>query len=106
MDSMEANPTRLCAAGQAVAPSCVPGLVVAVSHAGHYLCDMKVAEIKGLVERRPFRPFTVRLNNGAQYSFKDARDVGAPKDFRLIIYFGKSEAVRIDTDSIVEIFER
>ena len=33
-------------------------------------------------------------------------DVGAPKDFRLIIYFGKSEAVRIDTGSIVEIFER
>lgn len=67
---------------------------------------MKVAEIKDLVERRPFRPFAVRLTNGAQYSFKDARDVGAPKDFRLIIYFGKSEAVRIDTGSIVEIFER
>ena len=46
------------------------------------------------------------LNNGAQYAFKDSRDVGAPKDYRLLIYFGKSEAVRIDTDSIVEIFER
>ena len=67
---------------------------------------MKAAEIKDLVERRPFRPFTVRLSNGARYSFKDARDVGAPKDFRLIIYFGKSEAVRIDSASIVEIFER
>ncbi|MBI5775328.1 MAG: hypothetical protein HZA89_16530 [Verrucomicrobia bacterium] len=67
---------------------------------------MKTAEIKDLVERRPFRPFAVRLTNGAQYSFKDARDVGAPKDYRLLIYFGRSEAVRIDTDSIVEIFER
>lgn len=67
---------------------------------------MNSAKIKDVVERRPFRPFTVRLNNGAQYSFKDARDVGAPKDFRLIIYFGKSEAVRIDAASIVEIFER
>ena len=67
---------------------------------------MKVAEIRDLVERRPFRPFAVRLTNGAQYSFKDARDVGAPKDFRLIIYFGKLEAVRIDTGSIVEIFAR
>jgi hypothetical protein len=67
---------------------------------------MKAAEIKDLVERRPFRPFTVRLTRGAKYSFKDARDVGTPKDFHLIIYFGKSEAVRIDTNSIVKIFKR
>jgi hypothetical protein len=81
-------------------------LALAVFHARRYLFTMKVAEIKDLVERRPFRPFAVRLNNGAQYTFKDARDVGAPKDYRLLIYFGKSEAVRIDTDSIAEIFER
>ena len=67
---------------------------------------MKVVEIKDLVERRPFRPFSVRLNNGAHYNFRDSRDVGAPKDYRLLIYFGKTEAVRIDTDSIVEIIER
>ncbi len=67
---------------------------------------MKVEEIKGLVERRPFRPFAVRLNNGAEYAFADPKNVGAPEDYRLIIYFGKSEAVRIDTDSIVEIFAR
>jgi hypothetical protein len=67
---------------------------------------MKAAEIKELVERRPFRPFAVRLNNGAQYTFKDPRDVGAPRDYRLLIYFGKSEAVRIDTSSIGEFFER
>ena len=34
---------------------------------------MKVAEIKDLVERRPFRPFSVRLNNGARYTFEDSR---------------------------------
>ena len=67
---------------------------------------MKVAEIKDLVERNPFRPFSVRLSNGAQYTFKDSKDVGAPRDYRLLIYFGKSEAVRIDTASIVEIFEK
>ena len=39
-------------------------------------------------------------------AFKDSRDVGAPRDYRLLIYFGKSEAVRIDTDSITEIFEQ
>src|SRR5437773_5362822 len=81
-------------------------LALVVSRVGRYLFAMKVAEIKDLVERRPFRPFAVRLNSGAQYTFKDSRDVGAPKDYRLLIYFGKSEAVRIDTDSITEIFER
>lgn len=67
---------------------------------------MKTVEIKSLVERQPFRPFGVRLNNGAQYTFTDPRDVGATKDYHMIFYFGESEAVRIDTDSIVEVIER
>ena len=67
---------------------------------------MKVEEIKGLVERRPFRPFAIRLNNGAQYSFTNPRQVGAPEDYHLIIHFGASEAVRIDTESITEIIEQ
>ena len=67
---------------------------------------MKVAEIKGLAERRPFRPFSVRLSNGAHYLFKEARDFGAPKDYRMIFFFGRSEGVRIDTEHIVEIIER
>ena len=67
---------------------------------------MKVQEIKELVERQPFRPFSIRLNNGAQYNFTETRNVGAPKDYHLIIYFGDSESVRIDTDSIVEIIEK
>jgi len=67
---------------------------------------VKAEDIKGLLERQPFRPFGIRLNNGAQYSFKESRDVGAPKDYHLIIFFGEKEAVLIDTDSIVEIFGR
>lgn len=67
---------------------------------------MKAEDIKGLLERQPFRPFGVRLNNGAQYSFNEPRDVGAPKDYHLIIHFGEKDAVPIDTDSIVEIFGR
>ena len=66
---------------------------------------MKVQEIQKFAERQPFRPFAIRLNNGAQYAFKEPRNFGAPKNYRLIIYFGDSEAVRIDTDSITEIFE-
>lgn len=67
---------------------------------------MKVRGIKDLVERKPFRPFAVRLNNGARYTFKEPRDFGAPRDYHFIIHFGADEAVRIDTDSITEIIER
>jgi len=68
---------------------------------------MKVQEIQRVVERQPFRPFTVRLNNGAKYNFKTPRDLGAAKDCHLLFYFADSgENVRIDSDSIVEIFER
>jgi hypothetical protein len=74
--------------------------------AGWYYFIMKPAEIKGLAERQPFRPFAVRLNNGAQYTFKAAKDIGAPKDYHLVIYFGEKESIRIDTDSIVEIIEK
>jgi hypothetical protein len=67
---------------------------------------MKVAEIKSLVERQPFRPFAVRLSNGAQYTFNDPKEFGAPRDFHIVIFFGESEVVRIDTENIVEIIER
>ena len=67
---------------------------------------MKVPEIKSLAERQPFRPFAVRLNNGAQYSFREPRDIGATKDYSMIFFFGRSHAVRIDADSIAEIIER
>jgi hypothetical protein len=64
---------------------------------------MKGKDIKSLVERQPFRPFGIRLNNGAQYLFKEPRDVGAPKDYHLLIYFGRDQVTLIETDSIVEI---
>ena len=67
---------------------------------------MKVEDIKSLVERQPFRPFAVRLNNGAQYTFSNLRSFGAPADYHMIFYFGQTEAVRIDTDSMVEIMEQ
>jgi hypothetical protein len=67
---------------------------------------MKVADLKDVVEREPFRPFTARLNNGAQYTFKSPRNIGASMDYGMIFYFGEPRgAVRIDSDSIVEIVE-
>ena len=67
---------------------------------------MKVKEIKRVIERQPFRPFAVRLSNGAQYTFKEPRNIGAPGDYHVIIYFGARNYVEIDTDSILEIIHR
>jgi hypothetical protein len=62
--------------------------------------------IKEVAERQPFRAFALRLNDGAQYTFSEPRNFGAPKDYREIFYFGDSEWVLIDIDSIAEIIRR
>ena len=68
---------------------------------------MKVHELEKLVERDPFRPFSIRLNNGAKYHFKSRRDLGAAKDGHLLFYFADSgDVVFIDADSIAEVFAR
>ena len=50
--------------------------------------------------------FAVRLNNGVRYIFNRPRNFGAPEDYRMIFFFGETEAVRIDTNRIVEIIEQ
>lgn len=67
---------------------------------------MQAADVQDLVHRSPFRPFAVRLSNGAEYSFTSRDDLGAPQDCRMIFYFGENKAVRIDTESIVEVVEK
>ncbi len=47
----------------------------------------KAADLKPLATREPFRPFGVRLTNGARYDFKEPRDFGATKNFHAIVYF-------------------
>ena len=59
--------------------------------------------LKEAAERKPFRPFAVRLNNGAEYTFREPRDFGAPKDYREIFYFGDAGFVLIDAEAIAEI---
>lgn len=67
---------------------------------------MKVSDLKEMVEREPFRPFSVRLNNGAQYTFKTPRFLGATQNYGMIFYFGETGgAARIDSESIAEIIE-
>ncbi|MGI9114240.1 MAG: hypothetical protein ACR2FX_04255 [Chthoniobacterales bacterium] len=67
---------------------------------------MQTSDIRHLVEWQPFRPFGVRLSNGAEYVFSEPRQFGAPENLRMIFFFGKDVAVRIDTENIVEIFEK
>ncbi|MBI4662566.1 MAG: hypothetical protein HY735_27445 [Verrucomicrobia bacterium] len=67
---------------------------------------MNATALKEVAERKPFRPFAVRLNNGVQYTFSEPRNFGAPKDYREIFYFGESEWVLIDLDSIAEIIRQ
>jgi hypothetical protein len=64
---------------------------------------MKTEEMQKLVERAPFRPFMVRLSNGARYEFRDAKEVGAPGDCKVIFHFSANDWVMIDTASIVEV---
>ena len=67
---------------------------------------MNATAIKEVAERQPFRPFALRLNNGSQYTFTEPRNFGAPKDCREIFYFGESEWVLIDLESVTEIIRR
>jgi hypothetical protein len=67
---------------------------------------MNAMAIKEAAERQPFQPFVVRLNDGAQYTFRQPRDFGAPKDYREIFFFGESGFVLIDTESIAEIIRQ
>ena len=67
---------------------------------------MNAVAIKEAAERQPFQPFAVRLNNGAEYKFREPRDFGAPKDYREIFYFGETGFVLIDSESIAEIIRQ
>jgi hypothetical protein len=69
------------------------------------MSNVQTTEIRRAAEREPFRPFGVRLSNGAMYLFNRARDFGAPEDLRTIVYLGNNELVLIATDNIVELFE-
>ena len=64
---------------------------------------MKAAEIKNLVERHPFRPFSVRVSDGALYTLSEPRNLGAPKDCHVHVCFGVSDRVLIDTNSITDV---
>ena len=65
---------------------------------------MQASEIKRVAERQPFRPFGLRLTNGAEYYFTEPRQFGAPGNFRTIFFFDQDDWVLIDSDTVVEVF--
>ena len=67
---------------------------------------MNKPELENVIEREPFRPFKLRLSNGALYSFNERRDLGAPRKLsHTVVYFGETSFALIDIDHIVEILE-
>ena len=67
---------------------------------------MEVEQIKEIANRHPFRPFTIRLSNGASYAVREARDFGAPRDPTTIFYFGGASWLLIDPTHVVEIIDK
>jgi hypothetical protein len=66
---------------------------------------MDIQQIRSVAERLPFRPFALRLTDGATYSFREPRDFGAPRDLHVICYFGQKDLVLIDPIHIVEVVD-
>ncbi len=68
----------------------------------------KARELRRLVEHEPFVPFAVRLTNGVVYNFKERREIGAPGDFHVLVYFEPAGGgmAHIYTDEIAEILQQ
>jgi hypothetical protein len=65
---------------------------------------VKTEDIKHWVERTPFRPFAIRLSNGARYEIHHPRNIGAPGNYSVVFYFGSDGGwALIDTENIVEV---
>lgn len=69
---------------------------------------MNTIELSAVVWRTPFRPFTLRLNNGASYEVTEQRQIAAPGDYRAAYWFElvpPFRVVRIEASAIAEIIE-
>lgn len=62
-----------------------------------------MVDIKAVTERQPFRPCSVRLSNGARYTFQEPHHLGAPRNYHGIFYFGDTDRVLRATENTVEI---
>lgn len=70
--------------------------------------QMKPNDLRKIIYRKPFQPFTLRLNNGAEYQITEPHHVGAAGDLRALYWFEPAQPfrmVRIDAAQISEIIE-
>jgi hypothetical protein len=67
---------------------------------------LKTKDVLDLVGRAPFRPFKLKLTNGAIYRFPTQKFLGNTQDGNLIYWFGpKGESVLIDSEAVAEVSE-
>jgi hypothetical protein len=66
----------------------------------------KTQQLQQLIDRIPFRPFSLRLINGTRYDFQTLKDLGAPKKLGYtLFYFGEDDSALIDVENIEEILD-
>jgi hypothetical protein len=61
--------------------------------------------LASIKNRTPFRPFTIRVNNGAVYTFDKPEQFGATGDLQVVIHFTQNRFSIIDAESIAEVIE-
>jgi hypothetical protein len=66
---------------------------------------MKTDTLATLRDRKPFRPFALRVNSGAIYEFNQPQQFGATGNLQLIVHFTETKCTTIDAESITEIIE-
>ena len=54
---------------------------------------------------RPFRPFAIRLNNGAEHQFREDREFGSTHNGALIVHFYEGSLTSIPAEAIAEVIE-
>lgn len=65
---------------------------------------MTSTALRKLVERQPFRSFTLSLSNGSNYHIETRSQIGATSDYRTVFYFGPDGDWHIiDREAISEV---
>jgi hypothetical protein len=63
----------------------------------------KLSDLKKIVNRTPFSPFTLVLKHGKTYRVKDERGFGAPRNLSVIWLFTKDDAILVEPGEVVEV---
>ena len=65
---------------------------------------MNITALEPILEREPFRPFSIIMSNGGEYEINEPRELGFPRKVTdTLIYFGDDNWTLIDVENITEI---